>query len=247
MASLLILTGARKGQSLALRQNRSVLGRDPACDVVIDEALLGDDPIGRRDSVSRRHAVITRSRRGLPHRGRRRPGAGSRNGTYVNDREVPFPNAAPLRDDDRIRICGFVCLFQDDAHDASSVEASIRHDSSSHVLANPDRRQAPGHPGDQQRPQHDPRHRRPAAPDRRAPAPPLRAGRPRLHPPARRGGRAAGPRASSRRAGPATRPTTASAPASSAAAWTRVEAILGNDLVGQFPDSESVWTCRSAR
>ncbi len=60
-------------------------------------------------------------------------GGSSRNGTYVNDRKL-LPGRTRLRSDDRIRICDFGCTFHEDAEDSFSVEVSIDHESSIHSL-----------------------------------------------------------------------------------------------------------------
>ena len=130
MASLLILTGARKGQTLTLRNDRCVLGRDTGCDVVIDETLVDGDSGSHRDSVSRRHAVIARSGENYSIEDGNGRDKRSRNGIFVNGRKVPFPGSIPLRDNDHIRICDFACTFDDDAEHAVSVEAFLAHDSS---------------------------------------------------------------------------------------------------------------------
>jgi serine phosphatase RsbU (regulator of sigma subunit) len=139
MASLVVLTGARKGSRLALEGERTVLGRDAGCDVVIDRDLLGRAD-ARTDSVSRRHAVISRVDGGYAIEDGDGRGNKSRNGVLVNDRRVPFPGSVRLRHDDRIRICDFACTFHDDdgGEGVFSVEASIDHDSSlDHLDAQP--------------------------------------------------------------------------------------------------------------
>jgi serine phosphatase RsbU (regulator of sigma subunit) len=103
MASLLILKGANQGLRLPLESDRMVLGRDPTCDVVI----LGT-------AVSRRHAIISRIQDQYYLEDGDGKGERSRNGTTVNDGQIPFPGRVPLHNEDRIRICDFVCSFHDD-------------------------------------------------------------------------------------------------------------------------------------
>src|SRR4051812_21745453 len=136
MADLLVLTGAQQGLLLPLSAGKVVLGRGPECDVVIDEAMLrGDRAGGRTGSVSRKHAVITQAGGGYYIEDGDGRGARSRNDTFVNDRPVPFPGRLPLRNNDRIRICDFVCQFQEGAGAGVSVEASVGVESGSSLLS----------------------------------------------------------------------------------------------------------------
>src|SRR5262245_53780364 len=83
--ALVLVTFACAGEPRAVRLERTItLGRDPACDVVLDE-----------DAASRRHAVIDVGPTGIRIRD-----LDSRNGTFVNGRRVV---AAPLRSGDVIR------------------------------------------------------------------------------------------------------------------------------------------------
>jgi pSer/pThr/pTyr-binding forkhead associated (FHA) protein len=117
---------------LPLAGNRIVLGRDPACDIVIDEAMVRRDSApGRPASVSRRHAVISCVRGNYyieDGDGKVR----SRNGTFVNNKPISDPIL--LENNDHIRICGFDCTFLGDREATLPVEASIDHESSSHSL-----------------------------------------------------------------------------------------------------------------
>jgi serine phosphatase RsbU (regulator of sigma subunit) len=101
MASLLILKGANQGLRLPLENEKTILGRDPSCDVVIPGT-----------AVSRRHAVITRVAGTFYIEDGNGAGEKSRNGTMVNNDAVPFPGRVPLNDNDRIKICDFLCTFQ---------------------------------------------------------------------------------------------------------------------------------------
>jgi sigma-B regulation protein RsbU (phosphoserine phosphatase) len=134
MASLLIKTGPRKGKILALSKEKTSLGRDPRCDIVLDEHLVVADPTSSdlANAISRQHAVIMR--RGAEYviadgDGRDHP---SKNQTYVNDHRVPDPPAThPLRHGDQIRLTRFTCTFQLDASEIGEGEdSSISVDSS---------------------------------------------------------------------------------------------------------------------
>jgi diguanylate cyclase (GGDEF)-like protein len=78
-------TGPKMGTRYTLGDARLVLGRDPSCDIVIDD-----------DSVSRRHACIKPS-----YDGYQVEDLQSRNGTFVNEQSV---NAEQLNDGDYLRI-----------------------------------------------------------------------------------------------------------------------------------------------
>jgi serine phosphatase RsbU (regulator of sigma subunit) len=134
MASLLLLSGPRKGLRLDLPGDRNVLGREGACDVVISDALLGGHGGSKIDSVSRRHAIITQDRGTYSIEDGNGRGDKSRNGTYVNDKKISFPDRVTLHDGDRIRICDFTFSFDEEAETAFTVVASVDHDSSIHSL-----------------------------------------------------------------------------------------------------------------
>jgi serine phosphatase RsbU (regulator of sigma subunit) len=102
MASLLILKGANQGLRLQLEGDRIVLGRDPGCDVVIAGT-----------AVSRKHAVISRVHGKYYIEDGDGDGAKSRNGTSVNNELIPFPGRVLLKDNDRIKICDFLCTYQE--------------------------------------------------------------------------------------------------------------------------------------
>jgi phosphoserine phosphatase RsbU/P len=133
MASLLILTGPKTGSRLPLSQGRTVLGREAGCDVVIDETILGQ-PAAQRDSVSRRHAVIACIDGRYTIEDGDGRGNKSRNGVFVNDQKVPFPGSLRLRNMDAIRLCAFNCTFHDEPEPSFSVAATIDHESSVHSL-----------------------------------------------------------------------------------------------------------------
>jgi serine phosphatase RsbU (regulator of sigma subunit)/pSer/pThr/pTyr-binding forkhead associated (FHA) protein len=130
MAHLLVLTGARRGQALPLQKEKTVLGREPGCDVVINEAMLSHDTATRTGSVSRKHAVISFVGDAYYIEDGDGHGGASRNGTFVNDNKVPCSGRLPLRDNDRIRICNFGCTFHTSGETTFTVEASLDHPSS---------------------------------------------------------------------------------------------------------------------
>ncbi len=101
MANLKVIQGTTPGQLFELHGERSVLGRSPDCEVVLDVA-----------AVSRRHAVIT-------HEGAMFfvQDMGSRNGTFVNGQRVA--DRSPLRDGDQILICAMLLEFHDGMAPAS--------------------------------------------------------------------------------------------------------------------------------
>jgi len=126
MANLLILTGAQQGRRLPLQGDKIVLGREFGCDIEIKESMLHSHPDGpRTESISRKHAII--SCEGGKYFIEDGDGQGnkSRNKTFVNDREVPFPTRQPLRNNDRIRLCDFVCTFHEGANVGSLVTARL--------------------------------------------------------------------------------------------------------------------------
>ena len=98
MASLKVLQGSEPGRLFELDRERSVVGRSPECDVVLDEA-----------AVSRRHVIVMREDGDYFVQD-----LGSRNGTYVNQQRVV--DRAPLRDGDKMLICDVLFQFQEKAH-----------------------------------------------------------------------------------------------------------------------------------
>jgi serine phosphatase RsbU (regulator of sigma subunit) len=130
MASLLLIGGPNKGMRLPLEGDRFVLGRESRCDVVINESLVHRKAGSQTGSVSRRHAVITRVEGAYFIEDGDGQGNSSRNGTFVNDQRVTVPERRRLRNNDRIRICDFVCTFHEEREAAFTVEAAIDHDSS---------------------------------------------------------------------------------------------------------------------
>ena len=84
--------GGRSGETFALEQDRTSLGRAPECEIFLDDV-----------TVSRRHAVVTRSDDGFSLHDE-----GSLNGTYVNRRRV---ESAKLEDGDEVQIGKYKLTF----------------------------------------------------------------------------------------------------------------------------------------
>lgn len=93
MAYLKVLRGTDAGRHVSLKGERTLFGRQPTCQVILDDG-----------SVSRQHAQITESHGFFYVEDLR-----SRNGTYVNDE--PVSKATQLADGDIIRICEFLYAF----------------------------------------------------------------------------------------------------------------------------------------
>jgi serine phosphatase RsbU (regulator of sigma subunit)/pSer/pThr/pTyr-binding forkhead associated (FHA) protein len=154
MAHLLVLTGVNQRLRIPLAKDRTVLGRDGRCDVVLDDCMINPSPDALKDSISRRHAVISCLEGKYYIEDGDGQGKESRNGTFVNDRKLDPPGQRfLLRENDRIRICDFACTFHEGAavlplpddlrrqtptaeapEDSSSVESSINYESSSQLL-----------------------------------------------------------------------------------------------------------------
>ncbi len=95
MAWLLIEKGPTQGQRLELNQERTTFGRSASCDVVIPGT-----------AVSRQHAQVLRSQGNYYLED-----LGSRNKTYLNNRELTPRTQVSLNDNDKIKICDYVCSF----------------------------------------------------------------------------------------------------------------------------------------
>jgi serine phosphatase RsbU (regulator of sigma subunit) len=93
MALLEHLNGDRAGEQLQLPPQRSILGRHPECDIILDQG-----------AVSRQHAQITFVDGQYVIEDLR-----SRNGTLVNGQLVQTPQ--PLRDGDEVKICDHTLAF----------------------------------------------------------------------------------------------------------------------------------------
>lgn len=84
--------GGRVGEHFLLTGERTTIGRSPDCDVFLDDV-----------TVSRRHAIITRSRDGFAIEDQ-----GSLNGTFLNRRRI---DSALLSDGDELQIGKYRLLF----------------------------------------------------------------------------------------------------------------------------------------
>jgi serine phosphatase RsbU (regulator of sigma subunit)/pSer/pThr/pTyr-binding forkhead associated (FHA) protein len=136
MATLLLLKGGNQGQRVQLDADKTVLGRNPDCHVVISGT-----------AVSRAHAQIVRVNGKFYIEDNQ-----SRNGTFVNNEQIT--GRTLLKDSDRIKICDFLCTFHDkpalkplppemrpeepepleDVDPSSTVEAAVSHASSNLLL-----------------------------------------------------------------------------------------------------------------
>jgi len=93
VAFLELKSGSRSGERIPLRAGRLVIGRHPACDLVIDTS-----------SVSREHAAVT-----LQHGHATIEDLRSRNGTTLNGRPLTAPHR--LTDGDQVQICEQLLIF----------------------------------------------------------------------------------------------------------------------------------------
>ncbi|MCI0685447.1 MAG: SpoIIE family protein phosphatase [Gemmataceae bacterium] len=143
MAHLRTLVGPNQGATLALDRDKSVLGRAKECHIQLESAagrvtMDGGSGGKHENTVSRKHAVITRDQGQYYIEDGDGKGAKSRNGTFVNGARVPFPERVPLKDKDVIKICDVELQFEcDDSDSSSTIDAAISHDDSSQFLAGP--------------------------------------------------------------------------------------------------------------
>ena len=96
MAELRTIEGPHAGGVFALAREKAVLGRHPECDIVLDSGV-----------VSRQHAQIQRVEDKFYIEDMQ-----SRNGTYVNGRQIR--QRCQLNDQDRITLCDVVLVFHGD-------------------------------------------------------------------------------------------------------------------------------------
>jgi len=115
MALLEHLNGERAGEQLQLPPQRSILGRHPECDIILDQG-----------AVSRQHAQITFVDGQYVIEDLR-----SRNGTLVNGQLVQSPQA--LCDGDEVKICDHTLAFHTDSLSAAvPVGAGVLGEGSGH-------------------------------------------------------------------------------------------------------------------
>jgi len=105
MAELRTVEGPHAGGTFALDRESAVLGRHPDCDIVLDSG-----------AVSRQHARIQRVDGKFYIEDMQ-----SRNGTYVNGRQIR--ERYPLSDQDRITLCDVVMVFSDGTADKKAVDS----------------------------------------------------------------------------------------------------------------------------
>ena len=133
MPTLELLTGPQVGMQWPLLGDRCVIGRETGCDIEIKETL------GRASQkitgLSRKHSLITFDGGHWFIEDGDGEGRASRNHTFVNDKELPYPSRRRLRDQDRIRICHLQFVFHLGPEIEFSVEASVNHSDSSLLLA----------------------------------------------------------------------------------------------------------------
>lgn len=103
MATLLLLKGSNPGQRFEIRSERTVIGRHPECDIVVDAG-----------AVSRQHARINQSNGAFFLEDLK-----SRNGTYLNGRQITEPTQ--LSEKDRIKICDLLFTFHLEDPDQISI------------------------------------------------------------------------------------------------------------------------------
>jgi serine phosphatase RsbU (regulator of sigma subunit) len=106
MAVLRVVRGSVPGQVVQVKGEKTVLGRHPSCQVVLDNA-----------SVSRTHAQITES-----HGAYVIEDLHSRNGTFVNGQKIR--ERIELSDGDEIKVCDVVMTFHMSLPVASPVDPS---------------------------------------------------------------------------------------------------------------------------
>ncbi len=113
MAELRTIEGPHAGGVFPLDREAAVLGRHPECDIVLDSG-----------SVSRQHARIQRIDEKFYIEDMQ-----SRNGTYVNGRQIRERQL--LSDQDRITLCDVVMVFHADAADRKPASGTPGHGTAS--------------------------------------------------------------------------------------------------------------------
>jgi serine phosphatase RsbU (regulator of sigma subunit)/pSer/pThr/pTyr-binding forkhead associated (FHA) protein len=106
MATLLLLKGSNSGQRFEVRGEHTVIGRHPECDIVVDAG-----------AVSRQHARINQSNGDFFLEDLK-----SRNGTYLNGRQITEPTQ--LAEKDRIKICDLLFTFHLEDPDKVPIDVS---------------------------------------------------------------------------------------------------------------------------
>lgn len=111
MARLHVIAGPYLGQSFELAADRTVIGREPTVDVLLE-------PL----AISREHAVLTRTADGFLLED-----LGSLNKTYLNSQALPPRQAVPVRENDRVQIGPVVLQLRLDAQPLEEPPPNIMH------------------------------------------------------------------------------------------------------------------------
>lgn len=119
MPYLQIATGDSKGEFVQLNTDKLVIGRNPECGLVIPAS-----------AVSREHAQVLRINNRFFLKDLK-----SRNKTYVNNQEVNPDILLALQDQDRIKICDFVCTYKEDDRPGPAAPLENGEDHSSTVMS----------------------------------------------------------------------------------------------------------------
>ncbi len=93
-ACLVMIYGPRLGKKFVLDKDETVIGRDPSCDIVLDDL----------DNVSRRHCVILCRESDFAA-----ADLGSKNGTWVDGKEIS--GAVPLHSGVNVKVGGAIFKF----------------------------------------------------------------------------------------------------------------------------------------
>ncbi len=107
MAELRTVEGPHTGGVFTLERESAILGRHPDCDIVLDSG-----------AVSRQHAQVFRIDNDFFIED-----MNSRNGTYVNGRQIR--ERQQLSDEDRITLCDVVLVFRDERAVASPTHGTV--------------------------------------------------------------------------------------------------------------------------
>jgi len=133
MPTLVLLTGPKAGTRWPILGDRFVIGRAQTCNAVVDGASERASA-RQKDSVSRKHALITCTNGNWYIEDGDGEGRKSHNGTYLNEKKLAFPGRCQLRDEDQIRICDVRLVFCRDPNSTFTVEESVSHSDSGHSL-----------------------------------------------------------------------------------------------------------------
>ncbi len=131
MPTLQLINGPQAGTRWPVLGDRLVIGRIHGADVELKDPQ-------QNPAVSRKHALITCVGSQWYIEDGDGKGKASRHGTFVNEKKLPCPGRHRLRDKDQIRICDYQFVFRLEAEIEFSVEASVVHsDSDLHLETQP--------------------------------------------------------------------------------------------------------------